>query len=84
MEQALGSPNMIQYLNARAADLLPRLELGQTNIIFNIPHLSILVLHIQGKPHQNIPLLLIQEIKRDIIYRQMDLSPSVQQVTALQ
>jgi hypothetical protein len=61
-------------------DEVPRVELGQTNIIFNIPHPSLL-LHIQDKPSRNAILLLIQEIKRDLIYRRMNLPPSAQQVT---
>ncbi len=37
--------------------------------------------HIQDKPSRNAILLLIQEIKRDLIYRRMNLPPSAQQVT---
>jgi hypothetical protein len=44
------------------------------------PHPSLL-LHIQDKPSRNAILLLIQEIKRDLIYRRMNLPPSAQQVT---
>ncbi len=59
---------------------VPRIELGQINVIFNIPHQSIL-LHIKDKASRNAVLLLIQEIKRDIIYRRMNLPPSASQVT---
>jgi hypothetical protein len=55
-------------------------ELGQTNIIYNIPHPSIL-LHIPDKTTRNVLLLLVQEVKRDIIYRRMNLPPSAQQIT---
>jgi hypothetical protein len=47
-------------LEPGTADLLPTLELGQTNIIFNVPHPSIL-LHIQDKTTRSILLLLTQE-----------------------
>jgi hypothetical protein len=62
---------LTQLLNKRAADLVPRAELGLTNIIYNIPHPSIL-LHIPEKATCNTLLLLIQEIQRDINYRQMN------------
>ncbi len=66
-------------LNEVSVDRVPRIELGQTNIIFNIPHPSLL-LHIQDKPSRNAILLLIQEVKRDLIYRRMNLPPSAQQI----
>jgi hypothetical protein len=44
---------------------VPRVELGQTNKTFNIPHLSIL-LHIHDMSTRNTLLLLVQKIKRDI------------------
>ncbi len=77
---------LMWYLSTRAADLVPRMELGQTNLIFNILHPSIQH-HIQTKPTRNTLILLTQEIKRDIIYRQMNLPPPLhptQQVTAPQ
>jgi hypothetical protein len=67
-------------LNDVSTDRVPRIELGQTNIIFNIPHPS-LILHIHDKASRNAILLLIQEVKRDLIYRRMNLPPSAQQVT---
>jgi hypothetical protein len=63
-----------------STDEVPRIELGQTNIIFNIPHPS-LILHIHDKPSRNAILLLIQEVKRDLIYRRLNRPPSAQQVT---
>jgi hypothetical protein len=72
--------SLTRLLNDVSLDEVPRVELGQTNIIFNIPHPSLL-LHIQDKPSRNAILLLIQEIKRDLIYRRMNLPPSAQQVT---
>ncbi len=71
--------SLTMLLNDISTDDVPRVELGQTNIIFNIPHPS-LFLHIQDKSSRNAILLLIQELKRDIIYRRMNLPPSVQQV----
>jgi hypothetical protein len=67
-------------LNEVSIDRVPRIELGQTNIIFNIPHPSLL-LHIQDKPSRNAILLLIQEVKHDLIYRRMNLPPSAQQIS---
>jgi hypothetical protein len=71
---------LTMLLNDISIDDVPRVELGQTNIIFNIPHPSLL-LHIHDKLSRNAILLLIQELKRDIIYRRMNLPPSAQQVT---
>jgi hypothetical protein len=72
--------SLTKLLNDVSVDEVPRVELGQTNIIFNIPHPSLL-LHIHDKTSRNAILLLIQEVKRDIIYRRMNLPPSAQQVT---
>jgi hypothetical protein len=72
--------SLTKLLNNISMDEVPRVELGQTNIIFNIPHLSLL-LHINDKASRNAILLLIQEIKCDLIYRRMNLPPSAQQVT---
>ncbi len=66
--------------NDISTDEVPRIELGQTNIIFNIPHPS-LILHVHDKSSRNTILLLTQEVKRDLIYRRMNLPPSAQQVT---
>ncbi len=67
------------YYNDISTTYVPRVDLGQTNIIFNIPHPSLL-LYIPDKETQNAILLLVQEIKRDIIYRRMNLPQSAQQV----
>jgi hypothetical protein len=72
--------SLTMLLNDISTDDVPRIELGQTNIIFNIPHPS-LMLHVHDKSSRNAILLLIQEVKRDIIYRRMNLPPSAQQVT---
>jgi hypothetical protein len=74
---------LTRQLNTKAVDLVLRVKLGQTNIIFYIPHPSILLI-IPDRSTLNTLLLLILEIKRDIIYRRMNLPPSAQQVTAPQ
>ncbi len=58
---------LTMLFNDISSDRVPRVELGQNNIIFNIPHPS-LVLHIHDKTSRNSILLLIQEVKRDIIF----------------
>jgi ribosomal protein S15P/S13E len=70
---------LTQLFNDISQDDVPRVDLGQTNIIFNIPHTSLL-LHIRDKESRNALLLLVQEIKRDIIYRRMNLPPSAHQI----
>jgi hypothetical protein len=72
--------SLTQLFNDFSADDVPRVDLGQTNVIYNIPHPSLL-LHIHDKELRNAVLLLVQEIKRDIIYRRMNLSPPAHQVT---
>jgi hypothetical protein len=71
---------LTMLLNEVSTDRVPRIELGQINIIFNIPHPSI-KLHIHDKESRNAILLLIQEVKRDIVYRRMNLPPSARQPT---
>jgi hypothetical protein len=56
------------------------MDLGQINIIYNIQHPSLL-LYISDKEMCNVMLLLLQEIKRDMINRRMNLPQSAQQVT---
>jgi hypothetical protein len=72
--------SLTMLLNNISSEEVPRVEIGQTNVIFNIPHQSLL-LHIKDKASRNAILLLIQEIKRDLIYRRMNLPPSANQVT---
>jgi hypothetical protein len=71
---------LMELFNSTSTDRVPRVDLGQTNIIYNIHHPSIL-LYIQDKTTRNTLLLLVQEVKRDIIYRRMNLPPSAQQIT---
>jgi hypothetical protein len=56
------------------------MNITQFNVIHNVLHPSLL-LCIHDKLTRNSLLILTQEIKRDMIYRQMNLSPSVRQVT---
>ncbi len=69
-----------QLFNAISMEAVPRVELGQTNVIYNIPHPSLL-LNVHDQASRNALLLLIQEVKRDIVYRRMNLPPSAQQLT---
>jgi hypothetical protein len=68
-----------KYLNSTSRDYVPRVEYSQLNIIFNVPHPS-LILHVPDKLARNTLLILTQEIKRDIIYRRMNLPPSANQL----
>ncbi len=67
MESFQWNQYSICYLNTNAIDLILQVELGQPNIIFNVPHPSLL-LHIYEKITRSVFIPLIQEIKRDIIY----------------
>jgi hypothetical protein len=80
VEQSWGCSNVT--LNTRAADLAPRVEIEQINIILTSYICQYYFTF--NKPTHNMLLLLIQEIKRDIIYRWMNLPPSAQQVTVPQ
>jgi hypothetical protein len=53
---------------------------SRLNIIFNVPHPS-LIIHVPDKLSRNTLLILTQEIKRDIIYRRLNLPPSANQTT---
>jgi hypothetical protein len=69
-----------KYLNTVSTDYVPKVEYSQLNIIFNVPHPS-LIIHIPDKLSRNTLLILTQEIKRDIIYRRLNLPPSANQAT---
>jgi hypothetical protein len=71
---------LTKYYNDTYTTYMPWVDLGQINIIYNIPH-PFLLLYIPDKETRNAMLLLVQEIKRDIIYRRMNLPQSAQQVT---
>jgi hypothetical protein len=66
---------LVQHLNIGEEDLVPRVELGQNNFIFNMPH-PLILLHIHVT--RNTLYLLTQEIKRDVIYRTIKVPPSAQ------
>jgi hypothetical protein len=69
-----------EYLNSTSEDYIPKVEYNQLNIIYNVPHPSILI-HIKDKLPRNTLLLLTQEMKRDIVFRRMNLPPSARTVT---
>jgi hypothetical protein len=68
-----------QDQNSSSLDYLPKAEIGQLNIIYNVPHRS-LMLHIHDKLTRNTSLIRTQENKREIVYRRMSLPPSARQV----
>jgi hypothetical protein len=68
------------YLNSVSEEHVPRVEYTQLNIIYNVPHPSIL-LHVNDKLSRNTLLVLTQEMKRDIIFRRMNLPPSARQIS---
>jgi hypothetical protein len=70
--------SVTRLFNDISTGRVPRVDLGQTNVIYNIPHPSLL-LHIHDKASRNALLLLIQKVKRDIVYGRMNLPPSAQQ-----
>jgi hypothetical protein len=69
-----------KYLNSVSTDYVPKVEHSHLNIIFNVPHPSLLI-HIPDKLSRNTILILTQEIKRDIIYRRLNLPPWANQTT---
>jgi hypothetical protein len=71
-----------KYLYTISTQYVPKVEYTQLNIIYNVPHPSILI-HIGDKLSRN-TLILTQEIKRDIIFRRMNLPPSVRLITKSQ
>jgi ribosomal protein S15P/S13E len=71
--------SLTQLFRVISQDDVPRVDLGQTNIIYNIPHPSI-IRHVRDKESRIVLLLLVQEIKRDIVYRRMNLPPSANQI----
>jgi hypothetical protein len=62
VEQTTVAEGLTMLFNDISSDRVPRVELGQTNIILNIPHPSLL-LHIHDKTSRNTILLLIQGVK---------------------
>jgi hypothetical protein len=69
-----------KYLNSISMEYVPRIEYSQLNIIYNAPHPSILI-HISDKLSRNTLLMLTQEIKRDIIFKRLNLPPSERLIT---
>jgi hypothetical protein len=69
-----------RYLNSTSREYVPRVEYTQLNIIYNVPHPSILI-HIHDKLSRNTLLVLMQEMKRDIIFPRMSLPSSARQIS---
>jgi hypothetical protein len=74
---------IIGYLNSTCSDYVPKVEYSQLNIIYNVPHPSILI-HIPDKLSRNTLLMLTHEIKRDIIFRRLNLPPLARLITESQ
>jgi hypothetical protein len=74
---------LTKYLNLVSTQYVPEVELTQLNIIYNTPHPSLLI-HIRDKLSRNTLLMLTQEVKRDIIFRRINLPPSARLPTAPQ
>lgn len=70
-------------LNSASQNYIPRVEISQLNVIYNEPHLSLLM-HTRYKLTRSALLILTTEIKQDIMYRHMNLPPSAGQVTNTQ
>ncbi len=64
-------PKNIKNIIAYTGKAIPTIQSTPLEIIFNKTHPSV-KLHIKEKPIQNIVAHLMQEIKRDIIYRRMN------------
>jgi hypothetical protein len=71
---------LTKYMNSISTEYVPKVECSQLNIIYNVPHPS-LIIHIPDKLSQNTLLVLTQEIKRDIIFRRLNLPPSAREVS---
>jgi hypothetical protein len=80
MDQITVGEVITKYLNTISADYVPKVEYSQLDIIFNVPHPS-LIIHIPDKLSRNTLLILTQELKRDIIFRRLNLPPSANQAT---
>jgi hypothetical protein len=72
-----------KYLNSISTQHVLKVEYSQLNIIYNVPHPSLLI-HIRDKLSRNTLFMLMQEIKQDIIFRRMNLPPSARLITESQ
>jgi hypothetical protein len=72
-----------KYLNLISTQHVPKVEYSQVNVIYNVPHPSLLI-NIWDKLSRNTLLMLTQETKRDIIFRRMNLPPSARLITESQ
>jgi hypothetical protein len=69
----VGRVLMLAISRHSSGDFIPRIELTPLEIIFNKPHPSIL-LHVPDGTTRKVLILFLQEVKRDIIFRQAQLS----------
>jgi hypothetical protein len=72
-----------KYLNSISTQHVPKVEYSQVNVIYNVPHPSLLI-NTWDKLSRNTLLMLTQETKRDIIFRRMNLPPSARLITESQ
>ncbi len=63
---------MTLAISRHARDYIPNMVLTPLEIVFNKPHSSIF-LHIMDATTRKVLILYLQEIKRDIIYRRVQL-----------
>ncbi len=56
-----------QYLKSVSQEHIPRVEISQLNVIYNVPQPSLL-LYIRDKLTRNMLFILTQEVKSNIIY----------------
>jgi hypothetical protein len=70
---ALAGQVLTLSLSRHSGDFIPRIVLTPLEIVFNKPHPSIL-LHVPDGTTRKVPILFLQEIKRDIIFRRAQLA----------
>jgi hypothetical protein len=68
----LAGKSMTLAISQHSGDCIPNMVLTPLEIVFNKPHPSIL-LHVTDATTWKVLILFLQEIKRDIIYRQAQL-----------
>jgi hypothetical protein len=65
--------SLLLAVSRHSGDFIPRIELTPLEIVFNKPHPSIL-LHFLDGTTRKVLILFLQEIKKDIIFRQAQLA----------
>jgi hypothetical protein len=69
-----------QILDSVSREYVPKVEYTQLNIIYNVPHPSILI-HVHDKLSRNTLLALTQEMKQGIVFLRLNLPPSARLIT---